>query len=72
MLSTPSRWSPNPPGITFKDTDGNVVNAHGGGIIKVCDTFYLHGEYFLSTTTDNAFNGRACLECAPHRDVLCP
>ncbi|HXJ19055.1 MAG TPA: family 43 glycosylhydrolase, partial [Polyangia bacterium] len=48
---------PNPPGITFKDTDGKPVNAHGGGIIKVCDTFYLHGEYFLSTTTDNNFNG---------------
>lgn len=48
---------PNPPGITFEDTDGNLVNAHGGGIIKVCDTFYLHGEYFLSTTTDNDFNG---------------
>lgn len=48
---------PNPPGITFTDTDGNLVDAHGGGIIKVCDTFYLHGEYFLSTTTDNDFNG---------------
>ena len=48
---------PNPPGITFKDTQGNLVDAHGGGIIKDCDTFYLHGEYFLSTTTDNDFNG---------------
>jgi hypothetical protein len=48
---------PNPPGITFTDTDGKAVDAHGGGIIKVCDTFYLHGEYFLSTTTDNNFNG---------------
>src|SRR6185312_3660427 len=48
---------PNPPGISVKDTDGNLMNAHGGGIIKVCDTYYLHGEYFLSTTTDNNFNG---------------
>ena len=48
---------PNPPGISLKDTSGALVNAHGGGIIKVCDTFYLHGEYFLSTTTDNNFNG---------------
>ncbi|MGO9663608.1 MAG: family 43 glycosylhydrolase [Polyangia bacterium] len=48
---------PDPPGITFKDTDGDLVNAHGGGIIRVCNTFYLHGEYFLSTTTDNDFNG---------------
>ena len=44
-------------GITFTDTDGKPVNAHGGGIIQVCDTFYMHGEYFLSTTTDNDFNG---------------
>jgi hypothetical protein len=48
---------PDPPGITFKDTDGNAVNAHGGGVIKVCDTFYMHGEYFSSSTTDNNFNG---------------
>ena len=48
---------PNPPGISFKDTDGNLVDAHGGGIIKVCDTYYLHGEYFSTTTTDNNFNG---------------
>ena len=44
-------------GVVFKDTDGKPVNAHGGGIIRVCDTFYMHGEYFLSTTTDNNFNG---------------
>jgi Glycosyl hydrolases family 43 len=48
---------PDPPGITFMDTDGHPVDAHGGGIIKECDTFYLHGEYFLSTTTNNDFNG---------------
>lgn len=48
---------PNPPGIAFIDTDGKPVDAHGGGIIKECDTFYLHGEYFLSTTTNNDFNG---------------
>jgi hypothetical protein len=56
-VTTSSISPPNPPGIAFKDTDGKVMNAHGGGVIKVCDTFYLHGEYFLSTTTDNNFNG---------------
>jgi hypothetical protein len=44
-------------GIKFLDTDGKPVNAHGGGIIKEGDTYYMHGEYFLSTTTDNDFNG---------------
>jgi hypothetical protein len=44
-------------GIAFVDTDGPRVDAHGGGIIEVGDTFYLHGEYFSPTTTDNDFNG---------------
>ena len=44
-------------GINFLDTDGQRVDAHGGGIIKVGDTFYLHGQYFSPTTTDNDFNG---------------
>jgi hypothetical protein len=41
------------------DTDGKRVNAHGGGIIQVGDTFYLHGEYFLPNSTANNFNGVA-------------
>ncbi|HEV8551485.1 MAG TPA: hypothetical protein VGQ57_20700, partial [Polyangiaceae bacterium] len=44
-------------GIAFNDTDGARVNAHGGGIIRVGDTFYLHGEYFPSGGTDNDFHG---------------
>ncbi len=44
-------------GIAFMDTDGERVNAHGGGIIRVGDTYYLHGEYFSSTETDNDFRG---------------
>ena len=44
-------------GVIFMDTDGNRVNAHGGGIIQVGNTFYMHGEYFLDTTTDNNFHG---------------
>ena len=44
-------------GVIFLDTDGERVNAHGGGIIQEGDTFYMHGEFFSSTTTDNNFNG---------------
>jgi hypothetical protein len=44
-------------GVTFLDTDGQRVNAHGGGIIRVGDTFYMHGMSFSSTTTDNNFIG---------------
>ena len=44
-------------GIIFMDTDGVRGNAHGGGIIKVGDTFYMHGQYFPPGTTDNWFYG---------------
>jgi len=49
-------------GIIFIDTDGKPVNAHGGGIIKVGDTFYMHGEFFLYTAglskeENNSFHG---------------
>jgi hypothetical protein len=44
-------------GIAFMDTEGQRVNAHGGGIIEAGGTYYLHGERFLSTTTDNNFYG---------------
>lgn len=44
-------------GIRFLDDQGAPVNAHGGGILREGDTFYLHGELFSSTTTDNDFNG---------------
>jgi hypothetical protein len=44
-------------GIAFMDTDGQRVNAHGGGIIREGDTFYLHGEVFSDTSTANDFVG---------------
>ncbi len=44
-------------GIVFMDDRGQRVNAHGGGIVKVGDTYYLHGEYFSDATTDNNFSG---------------
>jgi hypothetical protein len=36
---------------------GVRVNAHGGGIIKDDDTYYLHGQYFPPGDTTNNFNG---------------
>ena len=44
-------------GIAFMDTDGERVNAHDGGMIFENGTYYLHGEHFLSTSTDNNFVG---------------
>jgi len=34
-------------GITWMDDQGNPVNAHGGGLNREGDTFYLSGEYFV-------------------------
>lgn len=44
-------------GVTLVDTDGERVNAHGGGIIQVDDVFYMHGMSFSPTHNDNAFIG---------------
>jgi len=33
------------PGVLWYDADANVISAHGGGIIKVGDTYYWFGEY---------------------------
>ena len=32
------------PGELWLDTDGNPIQAHGGGIIYINDTFYWYGE----------------------------
>lgn len=32
------------PGETWPDTDGNHIQAHGGGIIKIKKTYYWYGE----------------------------
>ena len=31
-------------GEKWLDTDGNIIHAHGGGIIKKGDTYYWYGE----------------------------
>ena len=49
-------------GVAFKDDNGALLNAHGGGINKVGDTFYYSGEYFVYSAsatyeTNNSFHG---------------
>jgi len=48
--------------VTWYDDAHNPVNAHGGGLNRVGDTFYMSGEYFVysagaSETTNNSFHG---------------
>lgn len=44
-------------GIQLADTNGNPINAHGGGMIKVGEYYYLFGENRLP---DNHFDSVAC------------
>ncbi len=45
-------------GVPWYDQNGNVVNAHGAGITKDGDKYWLFGEY--KSDTSNAFTGFAC------------
>ena len=41
-------------GTTWKDTAGSLIEAHGGGLIKVGSTYYWVGE---DHSTANSFSG---------------
>lgn len=45
-------------GTPWFDNEGNVVSAHGAGIIKEGDTYYLFGEFKSDSTI--VFNGFSC------------
>ncbi|WP_241243125.1 RICIN domain-containing protein [Paenibacillus whitsoniae] len=44
-------------GIQFKDTNGNIIHAHGGGVIKVGSYFYWFGE---NRNDDGTFKAVSC------------
>ncbi|TDL28900.1 galactan 1,3-beta-galactosidase [Rickenella mellea] len=46
------------PGATWTDTSGNAIQAHGGGILKVGDTFYWFGED--KATNSGLFQAVSC------------
>lgn len=43
------------PGGTWKDTTGTPIQAHGGGFLKVCDTWYWVGEDKTTNTGGSGF-----------------
>src|SRR5580765_7634165 len=43
------------PGEVWKDTNGNPINAHGGGLLYYNDTYYWYGEYKKGETTRVAY-----------------
>ncbi len=48
------------PGRVWLDTDGNRIQAHGGSIITVGDTFYWYGENKEKTTGKDSIWHWAC------------
>lgn len=42
--SLTERYNSFVPGTVWNDTDGDFIQAHGGGIMKVGDTYYWYGE----------------------------
>ncbi len=38
------------PKEVWKDLDGNMINAHGAGLMKYKDTWYMYGEYKVGET----------------------
>jgi hypothetical protein len=48
------------PGTVWKDTAGNVIQAHGAGMIQVGKVFYWFGEDHTGETSDQSFQNVAC------------
>lgn len=53
------------PGEIWPDNDGQSIQAHGGGVIQVGDTFYWFGE---DRARDNPENLR-CISCYSSKDL---
>lgn len=41
------------PGKEWRDTEGKLIQAHGGSVIYLGDTFYWYGENKENTKPDN-------------------
>ncbi|MDQ2730109.1 MAG: family 43 glycosylhydrolase [Armatimonadota bacterium] len=54
------------PGEVWKDSDGNVIQAHGAGLIQVGKTFYWFGEDHTGQTSDQSFQN---VKCYASRDL---
>lgn len=54
------------PGALWPDDRGEHINAHGGGIIKLSDTWYWFGEY----RPKDAVPGRRYVSCYSSSDLL--
>ncbi|KDQ54900.1 carbohydrate-binding module family 35 protein [Jaapia argillacea MUCL 33604] len=64
------------PGATWTDTSGNVIQAHGGGILTVGNTFYWFGEDKASNsdlfTAVSCYSSTDLLTWSRQNDALTP
>jgi hypothetical protein len=56
------------PGLIWPDTDGRHINAHGGGIIFINDTYYWFGEYRLPRSEKD--KSRYGVSCYSSKDLM--
>lgn len=54
------------PGEVWRDTNGNVIQAHGAGLVRVGKTYYWFGEDHTGQTTDQSFQN---VKCYASRDL---
>lgn len=65
------------PGQVWNDTDGNPINAHGGGLLYHDGTYYWYGEYKKGKTVLLAETGWECyrtdvtgVSCYSSKDLM--
>ncbi len=65
------------PKAVWNDTEGNPINAHGGGILKHGNTYYWYGEYKVGETVLPAWATWECyrtdvtgVSCYSSKDLL--
>lgn len=57
-------------GEVWRDTDGNVIHAHGGCILRCGDVYYWYGENRLERNYVNCYRSRDLLNWEFRRSIL--
>jgi len=53
------------PGLPWKDTEGQIIEAHGGGLLKVKNIYYWYGENHAK-----GFGNKTGISCYSSKDML--
>ena len=58
------------PGQEWKDTDGNVINAHGGGILYKQGFYYWYGEHKFPGSSEQKGAADGGMHCYRSKDLI--